>query len=107
MFSHLFSLSLFCVIMSVSMTDLMHRGSGDNEHTHEALDSSAASSSEHDVEASGGGGGMMSAFAGVFVKKSSEDAPAKKLKKKKKVTKYRTKLPLETEMDETRDMAIA
>lgn len=85
---------------------------------HESLDTSA---SDYDLEstpssdsgsggvAEGGTSQVAAALSGFFggEKEGGDDGGGKKVKRKKKVTRYRTKLPLETEMDETRDMAIA
>ena len=70
---------------------------------HEALHDD--SGSDYDIEV-GERKGFFSAFSGMFGKSDSEASqPAKKKKKNKKV-RYKTKLPLDQDMDETRDMTI-
>ena len=69
---------------------------------HEALDTS---SSDYDIESSGQSG-LLASLSAVFSRKSDEAPSTKKKVKKVKKARFKSKLPLDEEMDETRDMAI-
>mmetsp|Transcript_22678 Transcript_22678/g.38362 ORF Transcript_22678/g.38362 Transcript_22678/m.38362 type:complete len:229 (-) Transcript_22678:351-1037(-) len=90
--------AIVLVVAGLAVRAMMNKSS--NEH--EALDTSA---SDYDIESSGQRG-LLASLADVFSRKSEESSSKKKKVKKVKKARFKTKMPLDEEMDETRDMAI-